>query len=76
MTPPRQRLVNHCPKTGIAADTDVNLLGNGRQTPVSAATDINKGIPVATDRVTKDMYSVLSRLQKGSSFLEELELDL
>jgi hypothetical protein len=62
MTPARQRLDNHCLKAGIAAEADVNLLGNGTRTPVSAATEINKGIPVTSDRVTEDLYSVLSRL--------------
>jgi hypothetical protein len=33
---------------GIAAEAEVNLLGNGTQTPVSATTNIKKGIPVTT----------------------------
>jgi hypothetical protein len=34
MTPVRQRLGKHGLKTGIAAEAEVNLLGNGTQTPV------------------------------------------
>jgi hypothetical protein len=50
----RQRLGKHGLKAGIAAEAEVNLLGNGTQTPVSAATNINKGIPMTTNRVTED----------------------
>jgi hypothetical protein len=39
-------------KAGIAAE--VNLLGNGTQTPVSAATNINKLIPMAANRITEE----------------------
>jgi hypothetical protein len=48
----RQRLGKHGIKAGIAAEEEVNLLGNGTQTSVSAATNINKGIPVTTERKT------------------------
>jgi hypothetical protein len=54
ITPARQRLGKHGLKVGIATETEVNLLGNGRKTPVSAATDINKSIPMTTNRVTED----------------------
>jgi hypothetical protein len=54
MTPARQRLGKHGLKAGIAAEAEVNLLGNGTQIPVSAATNINKGILVSTKRRTKD----------------------
>jgi hypothetical protein len=54
VTPARQRLGKHGLKTGIAAEAEINLLGNGTQTPVSAATNINKGIPVTTNRVRED----------------------
>jgi hypothetical protein len=50
MSPARQWLSKHGLKTGM----EVNLLGNGTQTPVSAATNINKGIPVTTNRITED----------------------
>jgi hypothetical protein len=50
----RQRLGKHCLKAGIATAAEVNLLGNGTQTPVSTATDINKGIPVTMNRITED----------------------
>jgi hypothetical protein len=58
----RQRLGKHKLKARIAAEAEVNLLGNGTQTPVSAATNINKGIPVTTNRITEsrghgDFYS-------------------
>jgi hypothetical protein len=54
MTPSRQRLGKHGQKVGIATEAEVNLLGNGTQTPVSSATNINKGIPVTTNRVIED----------------------
>jgi hypothetical protein len=38
------------PKTGIAAEVEVNLQGNGTQTPVSAATNINKDILETTNK--------------------------
>jgi hypothetical protein len=54
INPARKRLGKHCLKVGIAAEAEVNFLGNGSQTPVSAATDINKGIPMTTNRVIQD----------------------
>jgi hypothetical protein len=50
----RQRLGKHCLKAGIAAEAEVNLLGNGTQTSISAATNINKESPVITNRITED----------------------
>jgi hypothetical protein len=41
-------------KAGIAAEAEVNFLGNGTQTSVSSATNINKGVPVTTNRITED----------------------
>jgi hypothetical protein len=41
-------------KTGIAAEAEVILLGNGLLAPVPAATDNNKDIPMTTNRITKD----------------------
>jgi hypothetical protein len=38
----------------MAGEAEVNLLGNGTQTSVSAATNINKEIPVKTNRITED----------------------
>jgi hypothetical protein len=38
----------------MAAETEANLLGNGTQIPVLAATNINNGIPVTIDRKTED----------------------
>jgi hypothetical protein len=49
----RQRLGKHDLKVKIAAEAEVKLLGNGMQTTVSAATNINKGIPVITNRITE-----------------------
>jgi hypothetical protein len=46
----------HDLKARIAAEAEVNLLGNGTQTPVSTALNINKGIPVTTNRITEDNY--------------------
>jgi hypothetical protein len=54
MTPARQQIGKHGLKAGIAAEAEVGFLGNGTQTPVSAATNINKGIPITTERVTED----------------------
>jgi hypothetical protein len=45
MTPARQRLDKHGLKAGIVAEAEVNVLGNGTHT--------DKGIPVATNRVTE-----------------------
>jgi hypothetical protein len=42
MNPARQRLGKQGLKAGIAAEVEVNFLGNGTQIPVSAATNINK----------------------------------
>jgi hypothetical protein len=42
----RQQLGKHKFKAGTAAEAEVNLLDNGTQTSVSAATNIIKGIPV------------------------------
>jgi hypothetical protein len=50
----RQRLGKHGLKAGTAAEAEVYLLGNGTQTPVSAGTNINKCIPVTTNRITED----------------------
>jgi hypothetical protein len=50
----RERLRKHGLKPGIAAEAEVNLLGNGTQTPVSEATNINKGTPMTTNRITED----------------------
>jgi hypothetical protein len=61
----RQRLGKHGLKAGIAAEAEVKLLRNGKQTPVSAATNINKGIPVTTDTRTvglSALYSVPAKL--------------
>jgi hypothetical protein len=41
-------------KAGIAAEAEVNLLGNGSTATVSAETNINKDIPVTTNRITED----------------------
>jgi hypothetical protein len=49
MTPTRQRLGKHGLKERTAAEAELNLLGNGTETSVSAATDINKGVPVTTN---------------------------
>jgi hypothetical protein len=38
----------------MAAEAEVHLLGNGTQTFVSAATNINKGIPLTTNRIADD----------------------
>jgi hypothetical protein len=38
----------------MAAGAEVNLLGNGTQTPVSVTTNINKDIPMTTNRITED----------------------
>jgi hypothetical protein len=46
----RLRLGKHNLKARISAEEEVNLLGNGMQTSVSAATNINKGIPVTTNK--------------------------
>jgi hypothetical protein len=53
MTPARLRLCKHGLKVGKAAETEVNLIGNGTQTPVSVATNINKGILVKTNGITE-----------------------
>jgi hypothetical protein len=39
-------------KAEIEAEAEVDLLGNGTQTPVPVATNINKDIPVTTDNNT------------------------
>jgi hypothetical protein len=49
-----QRLGKHCLNAGIATEAEVILLGNVSLAPVSAAANINKDIPVATDRITED----------------------
>jgi hypothetical protein len=38
----------------MAAEAEVNLLSNGTQTTFSAATNINKGIPMTTNRVREE----------------------
>jgi hypothetical protein len=50
----KQRLCKRGLKAGIAAEAEVNLLGNGMQTPVSAARNVNKGIPLTTSRITEN----------------------
>jgi hypothetical protein len=50
----RQRFSKHGLKAGIAAEVEVNLLGNGTRTPVSMAMNIKKGIPMTTNRITED----------------------
>jgi hypothetical protein len=50
----RQQLGKHCLKAGIAAEAEVNLQGNGSLAHVPAATNINKDIPVTTNRITED----------------------
>jgi hypothetical protein len=54
MIPARQRLGKQGLKTGIAVEAEVNLLGNVMQTPVSAATNIKKHIPMTTNGITED----------------------
>jgi hypothetical protein len=54
----RHRLGKHGLRAGIAAEVVVNLLGNGTQTPVTAATKFNKGIPVAINRMTENRGTV------------------
>jgi hypothetical protein len=49
-----QRIRKHCLKTGLATEAEVNFLGKDMQTPVSAATNINKDIHVTTNRITED----------------------
>jgi hypothetical protein len=44
----------HGLKAGTAVEAEDNLLGNGTQTPVSAATNINKIIAVTTNRITEE----------------------
>jgi hypothetical protein len=44
----------HCIQVGIAAEGEVNLLGNGTQTSVSEATNFNKSIPAETNRATEE----------------------
>jgi hypothetical protein len=51
---PRQRLGKHGLEAGITVEVEINLLGNGKQTPFPAATNINKGIPVITNRIIED----------------------
>jgi hypothetical protein len=41
-------------KARIAAEAEANLLGNGSLLPVSAATNINKDIPMTTNRITQE----------------------
>jgi hypothetical protein len=50
----RQRLGKHCLKAGIAGGAEVTSLGNGDLAPFSAETNINKDIPVTTNRITED----------------------
>jgi hypothetical protein len=50
MTPARQRLGKHGLKAGITGEAEINFLDNGTQTPVSAATNINKGILLTRNR--------------------------
>jgi hypothetical protein len=50
----RQRLCKHCLESGIAAEAEVILLGKFSLVPVSAATNINKDIPLTTNRIKED----------------------
>jgi hypothetical protein len=54
----RQRIGKHCLKAGIAAEAEVILLGNGSLAPVSAATNINKNIPVTTKQNNRRQLTV------------------
>jgi hypothetical protein len=68
-----QRLGKHCIRTGIIAEAEVILLGNGWLAPVSAATNVNKGIPVTTQKNRGtvrhgDFYSGRLAIIKRSSF--------
>jgi hypothetical protein len=54
MTPARQRLGKYCVNAGIAAESGINLLGNGTQKLVFVATNIDKCIPVTRNRITVD----------------------
>jgi hypothetical protein len=44
----------NCLRAGIAAEAEVNLLGNGSLAPVSAATNIDRDTPVTTNSITED----------------------
>jgi hypothetical protein len=54
MAPARQRLGKHGLKAGTATEPEVNLLCNGTQTPVSAATNIKKKTLAKTSGLTQD----------------------
>jgi hypothetical protein len=51
-----ERFSKHDQKAGIAAEYVVNFLGNGMQTSVSAARNINNFIPVVTNGKAEDNY--------------------
>lgn len=48
-----EQLGKHGLKSGTAAEAEVNFLDNGTRTPVSAATNINRNIPMKTNRITE-----------------------
>jgi hypothetical protein len=52
----RHRIRKQVLKAGIATEVEVNFLGNGMKLPVPAATNINKGTSVTTNRITEDSY--------------------
>jgi hypothetical protein len=54
MKPARQRLGKHGLKVGKTAAVEVNLLGNGTQTPFSVAMNIDKGILMTKIGITED----------------------
>jgi hypothetical protein len=64
----RQRLGKYGLKSGVAAEAEVNFLGNSTQTPVSVATNINKAIPMTTNRITEDnlMFDMVTYIRAAS----------
>jgi hypothetical protein len=64
MTAARQQLGKHVSKVTLStteeslkagiAEAEANLLGNGTQTPVSAGTNVNEGIPLTTNKMAED----------------------
>jgi hypothetical protein len=71
------RFGKHDIRAGIAAEAEVNLLGNGTQTTVSATTNINKGIPVTKSNREQltvrhgDLYSGGVEVIKGEEFARQ-----
>jgi hypothetical protein len=64
----------HCIKAGILAEAEVILVGNGWLAPVSAATNMNKSIPVTTQKNRGtvrhgDFHSSRLAVIKGGSFV-------